>query len=74
MTPPADDRRPEDYAADVSGLLALIAELRVQNATLAARVAELERQLGLNSGNSGKRRGSESAIFGSHGRTKTAGL
>jgi len=54
MTPPANDRRPEDYAADISGLLALIAELRVQNATLAARVAELERQLGLNSGNSGK--------------------
>ncbi len=54
MTPPADDRRAEYDAADVSGLLVLIAELRAQNATLVARVAELERQLGLNSGNSGK--------------------
>lgn len=33
---------------------AIIAELRVQNAVLVARVAELERQLGLHSGNSGK--------------------
>ena len=33
MTPAANDRRPEDYAADISGLLALIAELRVQNLT-----------------------------------------
>lgn len=54
MTPPVNDGRPEDDAADVSGLLAIIAELRAQNATLLARVAELERQLGLNSSNSGK--------------------
>jgi len=54
MTPPATDRRPEDHAAEVPGLLALIAELRARNAALVARVAELERQLGLNSGNSGK--------------------
>jgi transposase len=33
---------------------AIIAELRAQNAALMARVAELERQLGLHSGNSGK--------------------
>jgi transposase len=54
MTPPADDRSSEDHAAEVSGLLAVIAELRAQNAALVARVADLERQLGLNSGNSGK--------------------
>jgi len=54
VTPPVNDRIPEDYAADVSGLVGLITELRAQNATLVARVAELERQLGLNSGNSGK--------------------
>ena len=46
MTPPANDGRPEDHAAYVSGLVELIAELRAQNATLVARVAELERQLG----------------------------
>jgi transposase len=51
MTPPAHDHGP---GADVSGLLALIAELRAQNAALVARVVELERQLGLNSANSGK--------------------
>ena len=38
----------------IAGLLAIIAELRAQNAALLARVAELERQLGLNSRNSGK--------------------
>src|ERR1700732_2185796 len=54
MTPAADDHRPEDHAADVSVYRALVAELRAQNAALLARVAELERQLGLNSGNSGK--------------------
>jgi transposase len=54
MTPPANDRRDEDHAAEVAGLLAIIAELRAQNAALVARVADLERQLGLNSGNSGK--------------------
>src|ERR1700712_4512915 len=54
MTPPTDDHRLEDYAAEVSDLRALVAELRGQNAALIARVAELERRLGLNSGNSGK--------------------
>ncbi|HXA27077.1 MAG TPA: DUF6444 domain-containing protein, partial [Acetobacteraceae bacterium] len=54
MTPAADDHRPEDHATDVSDYRALVAELRAQNAALLARVAELERQLGLNSGNSGK--------------------
>jgi transposase len=54
MTPAADDHRPEDHAADVSVYRALVAELRAQNAALLARVAELERQLGLNSSNSGK--------------------
>lgn len=54
MTPPTDDHRPEDYAAEMSGLRALVAELQAQNAALIARVAELERRLGLNSGNSGK--------------------
>lgn len=54
MTPPTDDHRPEDYVAEVSDLRALVAELRAQNAALVARVAELERRLGLNSGNSGK--------------------
>jgi transposase len=36
------------------GLNALIAALRADNAALKARIAELERQLGLNSSNSGK--------------------
>jgi transposase len=35
-------------------LIALIAALRAENASLKARVAELERRLGLNSSNSGK--------------------
>lgn len=47
MTSPANDVRVENHAAIVAGLLA-------RNATLVARVAELERQIGLNSGNSGK--------------------
>src|SRR5271166_1879865 len=50
MTPPVDIDTPEDDAADLAGYRALVAELRAQNAALAARVAELERQLGLNSG------------------------
>ncbi len=54
MTPPTDEHRPEDHSADVSEYRALVAELQAQNAALVARVAELERQLGLNSGNSGK--------------------
>ena len=35
-------------------LLALIGALRAENASLKARIAELERRLGLNSSNSGK--------------------
>ena len=35
-------------------LIALIAALRAENASLKARIAELERRLGLNSSNSGK--------------------
>ena len=54
MTPRTTDVGPEDHGARVAGLLALVAELRLQNALLLARVGELERQLGLNSGNSGK--------------------
>jgi transposase len=54
MTPPADIRGHHDDPTTVGGLLALVAELRAQNAILTARVAELERQLGLHSGNSGK--------------------
>jgi transposase len=38
----------------IAGLLAIIAELRAQNEALVARVAELERQRGLHSRNSGK--------------------
>jgi transposase len=44
----------QDDPATIAGLLVLVAELRAQNAALLARVAELERQLGLHSGNSGK--------------------
>src|SRR5271166_2837538 len=61
MTPPVDIHTPEDDAAGVAGYQALVAELRAQNAALLAQnaalvahVAELERQLGLNSANSGK--------------------
>ncbi|OYV56554.1 MAG: hypothetical protein B7Z71_12730, partial [Acidocella sp. 21-58-7] len=43
-----------DIPADVAFYKAIIAELRAQNAVLLARVAELERQLGLHSRNSGK--------------------
>jgi len=54
MTPPADTPRPDSDAAISARYEAIIAELRAQNAALVARVAQLERQLGLNSGNSGK--------------------
>ena len=42
--------------SELSGeeLIALIGALRAENAALAARIAELERRLGLNSSNSGK--------------------
>jgi len=58
VTPFVDIHRSDD---DAAGLKALVAELRAQlavlvaqNAALLARVAELERQCGLNSANSGK--------------------
>jgi transposase len=54
MTPPASIAPHHDDPVTVAGLLLLVAELRTQNAALIARVAELERQLGLHSGNSGK--------------------
>src|SRR5271169_743497 len=41
-------------APSTEDLIALIAALRAENESLMARVAELERQLGLNSSNSGK--------------------
>ncbi len=40
---------PDGDAASLAGYEAVIAELRAQNAALVVRVAELERQLGLNS-------------------------
>jgi len=54
MTPPASTPAHQDDPTSIAGLMALVAELRAQNALLLARVAELERQLGLHSGNSGK--------------------
>jgi transposase len=54
MAPPADIRTPDEDAAGLAGYQMLVAELRAQNAALVARVAELERRLGLNSSNSGK--------------------
>jgi transposase len=59
MAPSDDTHRPRNNAPAVShgGQAALIAEntaLRLQIATLLARVAELEHRLGLNSSNSGK--------------------
>ena len=53
MASPAPPTAP-DIPSDVAFYQAIIAELRAQNAVLVARVAELERQLGLHSGNSGK--------------------
>lgn len=54
MTPPVTAIAAEEAPVTIPGLLAIIAELRAQNAMMVARVAELERQLGLHSGNSGK--------------------
>jgi transposase len=45
---------PQEDPVTIAGLQAIIVELRAQNAALIARVAELERQLGLHSRNSGK--------------------
>jgi transposase len=57
MAPPVDHDSRETVAPGPSSPAAVdatIAELRTQNAALQARIAELERQLGLNSANSGK--------------------
>ena len=54
MTPFVSDTALQEDPVTIAGLLAINAELRVQNAVLLARVAELERRLGLHSGNSGK--------------------
>jgi len=54
MASPEGTRRPDSDASISARYEAVIAELRAQNAALVARVAQLERQLGLNSGNSGK--------------------
>ena len=54
MTLPEAAQGADGDAARLAGYEAIIAELRAQNAALVVRVAELERQLGLNSGNSGK--------------------
>lgn len=56
MTPPASDSAPQEDPVTIAGLLALVSELRAQYAALVARVTELERQLGLHSGNSASRR------------------
>ena len=53
MTPSESTHSP-DNASLSARYEAIIAELRAQNAALVARVALLERQLGLNIGNSGK--------------------
>jgi transposase len=58
---PADDTSSQDDATAASGGEAVIAALQAENAllrseitALMARIAELERRLGLNSSNSGK--------------------
>ncbi len=54
MAPLVDTQTPGSDRRDTLDYPALVAQLIAQNAALLARVAELERQLGLNSGNSGK--------------------
>lgn len=54
MTPLLDNPPPPAEPDRIARYEAVIAELQAQNAALVARVAELERQLGLNSRNSGK--------------------
>lgn len=54
MTPSASEHLPQEDPETIAGLRAVIAELQAQNAAFSVRVAELERQLGLHSGNSGK--------------------
>ena len=46
--------RKSPRAPSLEDLLALVAALEAENAALKARLAELERRLGLNSSNSGK--------------------
>ena len=60
-TPPDSHEPPDPISDGMAGLGSLIAALQAQNAeqqtliaALQTRIAELERQLGLNSGNSGK--------------------
>ncbi len=71
MTPSVDIQAADD---DAAGLRALVAELRAQNAVLVAqnaallvRVAELERQVGLNSANSGKPPSSDGTLLAKSG-------
>jgi transposase len=54
VTPPVDDTTPPAILEAFARYEAIIAELRAENAALVARVAELERRLGLDSSNSGK--------------------
>ena len=64
MSPPTESDSHDEVApapANLARLEAVIAALQAQNSTqqalireMRARIAELERQLGLNSGNSGK--------------------
>ncbi len=53
-TPPAKPEQIARYEATIAELQSVIAGLLAQNAALVARVSELERQVGLNSSNSGK--------------------
>jgi len=53
-TPPAKPEEIARYEAAIAELQSVNAALVAQNALLAARIAELERRLGLNSGNSSK--------------------
>ena len=50
----SDDSRIAAACASMDDLLALVAALQAENASLKARLGELERRLGLNSSNSGK--------------------
>ncbi len=54
-TPPAKPEQIARYEATSAELQSVIAGLLAQNAALVARVSELERQIGLNSSNSGNR-------------------
>jgi hypothetical protein len=54
-TPPAKSEQIARYEATSAELQSVIAGLLAQSAALVARVSELERQIGLNSSNSGNR-------------------